>query len=133
MHNTANLVVVIPGVYFFVKYHDKLHKPNSITNNNINFNATVSLDGDGDFTTISKAILSALSYASSRFYIRVCSGVYNEVVIVPQSKTSIALVGDGAEVTKITASRRISEFSTSETATFSEYSIYQFIVVHIVS
>ncbi|XP_021774344.1 pectinesterase-like [Chenopodium quinoa] len=111
------LVVAVPGVYFFVKYHDKLHKPNSITSN-INFNATVSLDGDGDFTTISEAILSAPSYALSRFHIRVCSGVYNEVVTVPQSKTNIVLIGDGAEVTKITANRQISEFSTSETATF---------------
>lgn len=112
------VVALICGAYLLLKYHEKFHKPKS--SSNYKFDAIVCSMGDETFTTVSEAIISAPSYSSTRFFIRVCSGVYNEVVVVPQNKTNIVLIGDGAETTKITANRHISDFSTSETATFCE-------------
>lgn len=109
------VIVVAPGVYFLLRHYRKTHK-NPIEM--IQFNATVSATGDGSFTTISEAIAAAPSHNPALFFIRICSGVYNEVVVVPQDKQNIVLVGDGAEVTRITANRHSPEFPTSETATF---------------
>lgn len=112
------LVVVIVGVYFFFLKHPGIMKHHEGPNEEVRFNVTVSQGGDGDFRTISEAIQAAPSGSSARFFIRVSSGVYDEVVVVPQDKVNIVLVGDGAEVTRVTARRSEPQYPTSDTATF---------------
>ena len=109
------IAVAASGVYVVLKYHEKPESRSTIM-----FDVVVSPKGDGNFTSISEAVLAAPSYSSARFFIRVASGVYNEVVIVPRNKTNIVLVGDGVDNTKITFNHQSPDFSTWETATFSE-------------
>ncbi|KAL2898318.1 putative pectinesterase/pectinesterase inhibitor 32 [Bienertia sinuspersici] len=97
------------------------NKYNSTRRTMMKFDVVVSKSGDEKFTTISEAILSAPSYSSSKFFIRVRSGVYNETVTVPQNKTNIVLIGDGVDVTKITANHHPPQFTTSNSATFSVF------------
>ncbi|KAL9231543.1 hypothetical protein vseg_006762 [Gypsophila vaccaria] len=103
------------GVIMWYKFHTKLNKDNS------NFNLTVSSDGGGDFSSVSEAINAAPSYSKTPFLIHVCAGVYDEVVVVPQQKTNLVLVGDGAANTKITASRHPPQYPTSDSTTFTVY------------
>ena len=112
------LVVIITGVYFFFLKHAGIMNHREGPNEKTRFNITVSPNGDGDFRTISDAIQAAPSRSSARFFIRVSSGVYNEIVAVPQDKVNLVLVGDGAEVTRVTASRSEPQYPTSDTATF---------------
>ncbi|KAL2892445.1 putative pectinesterase/pectinesterase inhibitor 32 [Bienertia sinuspersici] len=98
-----------------------MKKHNSTRTDVMKFDAVVSANGDGKFATISEAILSAPSYSTTRFFIRVRAGVYNEVVTVPQNKSNIVLIGDGVDVTKITANRHPPQFTTSNSATFSVF------------
>ncbi|CDP21889.1 unnamed protein product [Coffea canephora] len=65
------------------------------------------------------AIASAPIQSQSRYFIHVKAGIYVEIVEVWANKTNIALIGDGANVTKITMNRRVPEFQTNETATVS--------------
>lgn len=115
------LVLIAPVVYFLLLKHPGILKNQTGPNQNIGFNTTVSQNGDGDFSTVSEAIRAAPSRSSARFFIRVGPGVYNEVVVVPQDKMNIVLVGDGADVTRITAGRSEPQFPTSDTATFSVF------------
>ncbi|XP_027078701.1 pectinesterase-like [Coffea arabica] len=82
------------------------------------FNATVSLSRPGAFRKVMDAIAAAPSGSESRYYIHVEAGVYQEIVCISKEKTNIALIGDGADVTKITMNRKVPDFETWETATF---------------
>lgn len=83
------------------------------------FNATVSLDGSGDFKSIGAAISAAPDNSNSRFYIRIKSGTYNEHIEVESQKTFITLIGDNAATTVIVDSRSNGTgFGTSQSATF---------------
>ncbi|KAL3526957.1 hypothetical protein ACH5RR_011613 [Cinchona calisaya] len=83
------------------------------------FNATVSKSRPGAYRTVMDAIAKAPTHSRSRYYIHVEAAVYNEIVLVPKSKTNIALIGDGADVTKITMNRKVPDFQTWQTATVS--------------
>ncbi|XP_022143502.1 pectinesterase-like [Momordica charantia] len=83
------------------------------------FNATVSLDGSGDFKSIGAAISAAPDNSNSRFYIRIKSGTYNEHIEVESQKTFITLIGDNAATTVIVDNRSNGTgFGTSQSATF---------------
>lgn len=91
------------------------------------FNATVSLDGSGDYKTIKDAIAAAPDNSITRFYIHVMAGTYNEHVEIPSTKTFVALIGDDASTTIIVDNRsnRIG-FKTFHSATFSKFWSYPF-------
>ncbi|KAK4266244.1 hypothetical protein QN277_027194 [Acacia crassicarpa] len=56
---------------------------------------TVSINGDGEFTTISQAIAAAPSYSDTKYTILVRPGIYEEHLQIPRDKTNILLIGDG--------------------------------------
>ncbi|XP_074316485.1 pectinesterase-like [Silene latifolia] len=109
-------LLVGSGLFVYWKFHQK--KPEF---SDRNFNLTVSQTGDGDYSRVSDAIRAAPSNGATPFYIHVCAGTYNEVVVVPLDKTNLVLVGDGAQVTKITANRHPPQYPTSDSTTFTVY------------
>ncbi|XP_022951717.1 probable pectinesterase/pectinesterase inhibitor 39 [Cucurbita moschata] len=86
--------------------------------NTFDFNSTVSLDGTGNFVKISDAIVAAPNFTTTRFYIHIKPGIYNEHIEVPFQKTFISLIGDNASTTIIVDNRsKAAGFSTSNSAT----------------
>ncbi|XP_022952744.1 pectinesterase 2-like [Cucurbita moschata] len=84
----------------------------------IRFNAVVSLDGSGDFKSISEAIAAAPDNSNTRFYIRVSPGTYRGHLEIPPNKKFIALIGDNALTTIIVDNRSHGTgFSTTDSAT----------------
>lgn len=61
----------------------------------------VARDGSGDFDTVQGAI-DSVTIAQGDVVIKIKAGVYKEVVKIEKEKPAIKLVGEGAEVTKIT-------------------------------
>uniref|UniRef100_A0ACD5XXY9 Uncharacterized protein n=2 Tax=Avena sativa TaxID=4498 RepID=A0ACD5XXY9_AVESA len=79
---------------------------------------TVAKDGTGNFRTVGEAVAAAPDRSDARTVIRVKAGTYEENVEVPASKTNIALVGEGRDVTVITGSRSAADgWTTFRTAT----------------
>ncbi|KAJ8751064.1 hypothetical protein K2173_016245 [Erythroxylum novogranatense] len=76
-------------------------------------NVVVAADGSGNYRTVSEAVEAAPSRSSSRYIIRIKSGVYRENVDVPSSKTNIMFLGDGRKTTIITGSRSVGGGSTT--------------------
>ncbi|KAH7854749.1 hypothetical protein Vadar_017381 [Vaccinium darrowii] len=66
-------------------------------------NVTVAADVTGHYLTISEAVEAAPINRNIRYFINVKPGVYQENVRIPEDKTYIALIGSGADNTKITA------------------------------
>ncbi|KAK4373076.1 hypothetical protein RND71_008460 [Anisodus tanguticus] len=64
---------------------------------------TVASDGSGNFTSISEAIDFAPNNSDDRIFIYIKEGVYQENVEIPSWKPNIVLLGDGSDVTVITA------------------------------
>lgn len=69
-------------------------------------NATVSLDGSGNYTQLNEAIEMAPNGSTKRYVIKINSGIYEENVIVPRKKIRLTLIGSGMKKT----SRRIKKF-----------------------
>ncbi|XP_042507286.1 probable pectinesterase/pectinesterase inhibitor 12 [Macadamia integrifolia] len=80
---------------------------------------TVAVDGTGNFTTITDAINFAPNNSyDDRTTIYVRKGVYKENVVIPSYKPNIVLLGDGADVTLVTASRSVGDgWTTFRSAT----------------
>lgn len=91
----------------------------------IKADAVVAADGTGDFTSLQDAINAAPNNRTEYHYIYVKKGTYKEVIIVPQHKDYIYLIGEETATTVLTydnyASRRKpdgSEYGTSGSASF---------------
>ncbi|RXM41315.1 pectin esterase [Chryseobacterium sp. CH21] len=63
---------------------------------------TVAQDGNGDFTTIQKAINSVRDLGPAEALIKIKTGIYHEKVIIPSSKHKITLEGENKSNTIIT-------------------------------
>ncbi|WVZ14414.1 hypothetical protein V8G54_011980 [Vigna mungo] len=61
----------------------------------LRYNMVVSLDGSGNFTTISKAIEVAPLSSSRRIIIKIKWGIYQENMIFPPNNINLVWVGDG--------------------------------------
>lgn len=97
------------------------------TSSCISYNATVSLDGKGDYTTIGAAIAAAPNNSDSRFIIHVKPGMYFEYIKIESSKTFITLKGDDASTTTIVGNRsQATGFGTSDSATFGKLAVVTF-------
>ncbi|MCE3049672.1 hypothetical protein HAX54_045506 [Datura stramonium] len=82
------------------------------------FDATVALDGTGDFNSITDALQAAPNNSESRYSIKIKEGIYNECVSVPKYKTNITFIGEGADCTFITGFKSNGTgFKTNDTAT----------------
>nr|QIR83164.1 pectin methylesterase 6 [Cunninghamia lanceolata] len=86
---------------------------------NITANAVVAKDGSGHYTTISAALDAAPENSKTRFVIYVKKGVYQENVDLHKKKHFIMFVGDGKDVTVVTASRSVGggNYTTFHSAT----------------
>ncbi|XP_058208308.1 putative pectinesterase/pectinesterase inhibitor 38, partial [Rhododendron vialii] len=69
------------------------------------YNVTVAKDGSGHFRTISEAVLGAPTNGNNAYFINIKPGVYEEYVSIPEEKPFLALIGSGADKTKITGNR----------------------------
>ncbi|XP_027114109.2 pectinesterase-like [Coffea arabica] len=114
------VLVTVVSVYISIHFQLQGHKKlSNVHGNGIMFNATVSKTRHGAYRRIMDAIASLPIQSQSRYFIHVEADIYVEIVEVWANKTNIALIGDGANVTKITINRRVPEFQTNETATLS--------------
>ncbi|TXG47300.1 hypothetical protein EZV62_026594 [Acer yangbiense] len=67
-------------------------------------NATVALDGTGDYLSIAEAVGHIPNNSDSLFYIYIKAGVYNENVFIGGEKRNIVMSGDGIGKTIIVSS-----------------------------
>ncbi|KAF7837601.1 putative pectinesterase/pectinesterase inhibitor 12 [Senna tora] len=75
-------------------------------------------DGTGNFSTINEAVNFAPNNSMERIVIYVKAGVYEENVEIPSYKTNLILLGDGTDVTLITANRSVADgWTTFRSAT----------------
>ncbi|XP_047324469.1 putative pectinesterase/pectinesterase inhibitor 28 [Impatiens glandulifera] len=84
----------------------------------IKIDLVVAKDGSGKFTSINKALLSIPRNSEKVFVLYVKEGVYEEKVQVDRNLTSLMMLGDGPEKTRITGSLNfIDGVGTFHTAT----------------
>ncbi|KAJ4824656.1 hypothetical protein Tsubulata_047778 [Turnera subulata] len=85
-------------------------------------NLTVSLDGSGDFTSITDAVNASPNNtdgSNGYFVIYVKAGVYEEYVSIAKNKKYLKIVGDGINQTVITGNRSVVDgWTTFNSATF---------------
>ena len=97
----------------------------------ISYNATVSLDGKGDYTTIGAAIAAAPNNSDSRFIIYVKPRMYFEYIKIESSKTFITLKDDDASTTTIVGNRsQANGFGTADSATFRKLAVVTFFIFY---
>ncbi len=73
------------------------------------YDFVVAKDGSGDFFTVQQAVDAVPDYRNARTTILVRDGVYNEKIVVPQSKTNLSLLGQGK--VKLTFDNRASRLN----------------------
>ncbi|KAJ6761196.1 PECTINESTERASE [Salix purpurea] len=86
-------------------------------------NLVVAQDGSGNYRTIKAALDAAAQRSgSTRFVIRIKSGVYSENFDIGKNLKNIMLVGDGLRFTIITGSRSVGGgFTTFNSATVGKF------------
>ncbi|XP_068341549.1 putative pectinesterase/pectinesterase inhibitor 28 [Pyrus communis] len=86
----------------------KINKPDII----------VAKDGSGSYKTITEALDHVPKYGNETFIIYIKEGVYNEHILVTRSMTSVMMIGDGANKTRITGNKNfVDGMPTYHTAT----------------
>ncbi|XP_060170415.1 pectinesterase/pectinesterase inhibitor PPE8B-like [Lycium barbarum] len=68
-------------------------------------NATVALDGTGNYTAIMAAVLAAPNNSVAYYYIKIKQGTYNEYVQIESWKTNIVFIGEGMGKTIISGNK----------------------------
>ncbi|KAL5996250.1 hypothetical protein ACLOJK_026324 [Asimina triloba] len=67
-------------------------------------NVTVAVDGTGNFNNVGAALAVVPKRSQRRFVIYIKAGVYHENVTIKNDQTNVVFVGDGINITVITAS-----------------------------
>lgn len=83
------------------------------------FDAIVAKDGSGDFNTVQSAINAAVTSPSRPYLIFIKNGEYDEMVLIPEEKSNIHLIGQDAKKTII----KHTLHSGSKNDVFFEYSV----------
>ncbi|KZV25342.1 putative pectinesterase/pectinesterase inhibitor 34-like [Dorcoceras hygrometricum] len=78
---------------------------------------TVSKTDPGAYRTIGEALAAAPINQAQMFYVHISAGVYVESVLIPENLTNMVLIGDGADVTKVTMNRHAPEFQAFQSGT----------------
>lgn len=60
----------------------------------VRYDFVVAQDGSGDFFSVGEAIATSPNYADQMTKIRIRRGVYDEQIIIPESKQNLSLIGD---------------------------------------
>ncbi|KAL5996247.1 hypothetical protein ACLOJK_026321 [Asimina triloba] len=85
-------------------------------------NVTVAVDGTGNFSSVGAALAVVPKRSQRRFVIYIKAGVYHENVTVQNDQTNVVFVGDGINITVITASNsNASGAGTLNSATVAVY------------
>lgn len=66
------------------------------------FDLVVSKEGDGDFTTVQKAIDAVPDFRKNTTTIFIKNGIYKEKLVLPASKNQVTFIGESVEKTIIT-------------------------------
>lgn len=90
------------------------------------YDLVVAKDGSGDFFSVQDAVDAVPDFRNNRTTVLVCPGVYEEKVVIPQSKRNLTLTGRG-DVT-ITGDNRASRrnFTGDEYGTYGSATCYIF-------
>ncbi|XP_027119422.1 pectinesterase [Coffea arabica] len=81
-------------------------------------NAIIAQDGSGTFKTIRDAINTVPKNNTTPFVILIKAGVYKEVILIPRRINNVVIMGEGPNVTKITANKNyVDGIGTFHTAT----------------
>nr|Q43043.1 RecName: Full=Pectinesterase; Short=PE; AltName: Full=Pectin methylesterase; Flags: Precursor [Petunia integrifolia]AAA33714.1 pectinesterase [Petunia integrifolia subsp. inflata] len=72
-------------------------------------NATVALDGSGQYKTIKEALDAVPKKNTEPFIIFIKAGVYKEYIDIPKSMTNVVLIGEGPTKTKITGNKSVKD------------------------
>ncbi|KAG7596686.1 Pectinesterase inhibitor domain [Arabidopsis suecica] len=62
----------------------------------------VAKDGTGKYSTVNAAIAAAPQHSQKRFVIYIKTGIYDEIVVIENTKPNLTLIGDGQDLTIIT-------------------------------
>ncbi|KAF4346941.1 hypothetical protein F8388_014303 [Cannabis sativa] len=84
----------------------------------------VSLDGKGDFKSITDAVKSIPAGNTARVIISIAGGVYNEHILVERTKPFVTFLGDKGNMPVITFDGTAAKFGTWNSATVSVESDY---------
>ncbi|GJZ34120.1 pectinesterase, active site-containing protein [Tanacetum coccineum] len=76
----------------------------------------VALDGTGNYTNITAAVLEAPNRSAGRYVIQIKTGIYYENIVIPRQKANIMFVGEGMNSTIITASKNFVDGYTTFTS-----------------
>ncbi|PWA85657.1 Pectinesterase, active site-containing protein [Artemisia annua] len=76
----------------------------------------VALDGSGNYTDITAAILDAPNRSTGRYVIQIKTGIYYENIVIPRQKANIMFVGEGMNSTIITGSKNFVDGYTTFTS-----------------
>ena len=63
----------------------------------------VAKDGTGKYSTVNAAIAAAPQHSQKRFVIYIKTGIYDEIVVIENTKPNLTLIGDGQDLTIITS------------------------------
>ncbi|OAP18731.1 hypothetical protein AXX17_AT1G11900 [Arabidopsis thaliana] len=62
----------------------------------------VAKDGTGKYSTVNAAIAAAPQHSQKKFVIYIKTGIYDEIVVIENTKPNLTLIGDGQDLTIIT-------------------------------
>lgn len=86
---------------------------------NVTADVVVALDGTGNYTNITDAVLAAPDNSTKRYIIHVKAGVYYEQVVIKKKKTNLMFIGDGMDSTVISGNLSVFDGTTTfRSATF---------------
>jgi len=85
------------------------------------FEMTVSLDGQGDYTSIQQAIDACKSFPDRRITIHVRNGIYKEKVVVPACNNRLSIIGESTEKTIISYGDYFGKINRGRNSTFYTY------------
>lgn len=91
--------------------------------NDINYEMVVAQDSSGDFTSIQDAIDATKSFPPKRITIFIKNGVYSEKVVVPSWNTSLSLIGEDVEKTKIVWDDYFKKINRGRNSTFFTFTL----------
>ncbi len=82
------------------------------------FDAVVAADGSGDYLTVQEAINAVPSHRTSPWLVFIKNGLYNEHVLIPETKSFVHLIGQSEEGVIITDNRLSGEDGDPETPNY---------------
>lgn len=84
-----------------------------VPQSNVTADVVVALDGTGNYTNITDAVIAAPDNSVKRYVIHVKAGVYHEQVVIKKKKTNLMFIGDGMDSTVVTGNLNVFDGTTT--------------------